>query len=235
VRIHPATVGVIAAIVVIGFGIGAWLALATRSGGERTTSVSSTTHSAVAVRTAPAQTIAPADHTSAPATPMPVNHTPAPATPVPPNPTSAVTPAPATPTPTPTPANAAPTASTAAPATMGGTLQGPWDVEEANVQVGTIVWRGEMTRGPGNAIVFDAHKQSVGGRPAVPCERATRLHVTLSEGVAKQSAPYREVNCAGVVSNGEMRVAAFSAGNGSFSGEFWEGNTKLGDFTAHPR
>ena len=68
---------------------------------------------------------------------------------------------------------------------------------------------------------------------AVPCERQTSLHVSLSLGVAQQTVPYREVNCAGVTSTGEVRVTSFSGDNRTFSGTFWQSGTKLGGFEAH--
>jgi hypothetical protein len=214
-NVRPATVAVFVAIVVIGFAVGAWLAAATRPAGERTT-----TATAVAVHTAAAQPVRPAER----ATPRPTDRPTAPA---------AITTAPtAIPVATPT---ATPLAvETTATASLGGPVQGTWDVEEATVQVGTIVWHGDVLA-RGNTMVFDGHKQSVGGRSAVPCERRTTLHAELAVGVSNQTVPYREVNCEGGAASGEMRVTGFAADNRSFSGSFRQGGTKLGDFTAQKR
>lgn len=112
-------------------------------------------------------------------------------------------------------------------------MQGSWQLDEANVQVGTILWVGEAQFSQrGNTVVFNVHKQSVGGRPAAPCERDTALRATFSLGVAEQIVPYREVNCEGVESTGEVRVTGFSRNGQSFSGSFWSNGTNLGHFGA---
>ena len=111
-------------------------------------------------------------------------------------------------------------------------MQGSWELDEANVQVGTIVWTGEAQLSRGDTIVFNVHKQSVGGRHAAPCERNTALRATLSLGSADQTVPYREINCEGVVSTGEVRVTGFTRNAQSFSGSFWSNGTNLGHFGA---
>jgi hypothetical protein len=111
-------------------------------------------------------------------------------------------------------------------------LQGSWQFEEANVHVGTILWVGSAAVNGSNSVAFNVHKQSVGGRPATGCERATALSTTLSAGVAEQTVPYREVNCQGVVSTGEVRITGFAANSGHFSGSFWSDGTNLGHFDA---
>lgn len=117
----------------------------------------------------------------------------------------------------------------------GDALGGSWQLEEANVQVGTIVWVADAVRAGGDTIVLDAHKQSVGGRSATPCERQTALHAAFSIGVAQQSVPYRETNCQGTVSTGEIRIQSFSTNDGSFSGTFWQSGIMLGPFYARKR
>lgn len=222
-KVRPATVAVFVAIVAIGFAVGAWLAGVTRSAGERTT-----TATAVAVRTAAAQPARPAERAAPRPTERPTDR---PTTPPAATTAPAAVPA-ATPTATPT---ATPLAvETTATASLGGPVQGTWDVEEATAQVGTIVWHGDVVA-RGGTMVFDGHKQSVGGRSAVPCERRTTLHAELAAGVSNQTVPYREVNCEGGASSGEMRVTGFAADNRSFSGSFWLGGTKLGEFTAQKR
>jgi hypothetical protein len=111
-------------------------------------------------------------------------------------------------------------------------LQGSWQVDEANVHVGRIVWVGTAALSTGDTLVLDAHKESVGGRSAMPCERQTNLHAAFSLGVARQSVPYRETNCQGTVSTGEVRVQSFSEDGGFFSGSFWQNGVMLGDFRA---
>ena len=122
-----------------------------------------------------------------------------------------------------------PSASTATPPADVAGLQGAWELDEANVHVGTIVWAGDATP-HGNSIELNLHKQSVGGRRAVPCERQTGLHATFALGVAAQTVPFREVNCAGVVSTGDVHVTSFNGR--SFSGSFSQGGANLGTFTA---
>lgn len=108
---------------------------------------------------------------------------------------------------------------------------GSWDLQESNAQVGTIVWAADLASASGD-VVLNAHKQSVGGRPAVPCERQTSLHAEFPAGTGPHSVPYREVNCEGVVTTGEMRVSGIPGSGSSFSGSFWRDGVKLGDFTA---
>jgi hypothetical protein len=148
--------------------------------------------------------------------------------------------APATTAPTVAPTAAPTTAPTAAPAVPPtavapavATAAGVWRIEEANVHVGTIVWSGSgAAAGAGNAIALDVHKESVAGHGVSACERRTTLHVVLSAGAAAQTVPYREVNCSGAASAGEMRVSTFSSDGRTFSGSFWSDGSKLGDFTA---
>jgi hypothetical protein len=120
----------------------------------------------------------------------------------------------------------------AAPANAAPPTQGTWRLDEANNQVGTIVWVGQATP-MGSALVLDVRKQSVGGRAAVPCERETALHASLRLTAGAQTATYREVNCTGATSTGELRVAAFSPDGTSFTGSFWSDGMKLGDVSAH--
>lgn len=80
-------------------------------------------------------------------------------------------------------------------------------------------------------MIFDLHKASIAGRPAVPCERDTNLHIVVPLDHAPQSVPYHEVNCEGGGSDGVVQLSALPS-NGSFTGTFWDGATKLGDFQA---
>jgi hypothetical protein len=208
-------------IVVVGFAIGAWLAIRTRGADQQTqrVTVSSTTAVAPAARTLvprPMRTSAPA------ATPTAL-----------PTAVSITTIAPAAkPAATETAmATAAPSPATAA-APVVSTLQGSWQIDEANVQVGTIRWVGDAQPARGNSVAFTVHKQSVAGRTATRCERQTNLYAAFSVGVAAQTVPYREVNCDGVVSAGEIRVTSFSGSSTLFTGSFWRNGTNLGDFTA---
>ena len=50
--------------------------------------------------------------------------------------------------------------------------------------------------------------------------------------MAQQTVPYREVNCDGIVSTGEVRVTSFSSTGASFSGSFWQNGVNLGNFDA---
>ena len=79
-------------------------------------------------------------------------------------------------------------------------------------------------------MTLQLHKESVAGRAAAPCERATTLELTVSPGSGEQTVPYREVNCAGTTSRGYVRVGTI--GTASFTGSFWDGDAKLGDFNA---
>lgn len=111
-------------------------------------------------------------------------------------------------------------------------LQGAWQIDEANRLVGTIVWSGDAVVSDGGTLVLDTRKDSVADRSATPCERRTTLHAAIALGVARQIVRYRETNCAGSTSSGEIRVNRFSANAGSFSGSVWQGGVKLGNFTA---
>lgn len=115
------------------------------------------------------------------------------------------------------------------------TLVGAWTIAEANDRVGTIVWAGNATATNGGTIVFDVRKASVAGRSATPCERQTFLHAEIAVGSGRQSVPYRETNCTGATSGGEIRVGDLGSDTGSFSGSMWQGDSKLGDFTASKR
>ncbi len=149
----------------------------------------------------------------------------------------------ATPTPTAKPAAPAipmatvvPTAAaTPAASARFDALQGAWQIDEANLQVGTIVWYAEAVLSRGGTIVLDAHKESVAGRPAVPCERQTDLHAAFTLGLAQQTVRYHEVNCEGAAASGEVRVGSFTRDDRSFSGSFWRAGAKLGDFDARKR
>lgn|GEM_PF-5016571 len=124
----------------------------------------------------------------------------------------------------------------AAPAvTAGNAVQGAWEIDEANVQVGTIVWSGSAVLSRGNTIALDVRKASVGGRSATKCERETELRAAFSVGVPVQTVPYTEVNCQGASSTGEVRVSAFATDGRSFRGSFWLDDVKLGDFDARRR
>lgn len=198
----PLELTVAALVVLVGLLIGGMFALFTRGGNQQTGQSVAVT----STTTTHAPTVAPAAVS-----------------------TVAVT------TPAPTPR---PTVPPTAPPTLTGTATavvaaaaGVWRIEEANVQVGTIVWSGAGSGG-GDAIALDVHKESVAGHGVSDCERRTTLHVVLSAGAAAQTVPYREVNCSGATSTGEMRVSTFSADGRSFSGSFWSDGSKLGDFTA---
>lgn len=134
-------------------------------------------------------------------------------------------------TPAPTAVPTAPPAAAvaAAPAIV---RNGAWRISEANVQVGTIVWSGSETAAGQSAMALDVHKESVGGRPVSACERRTTLHATVPAAPSNISVSYREVNCSGATSNGEMRIVGASPDGRSFSGSFWSDGAKLGDFTA---
>lgn len=207
-------------IVVVGFAIGAWLAVRTHpvEQAQRVTVASSVSSPrsvpTLAHRTVRILTPAPTPAVLATAATI------------------------ATAAPTAEPATTASVVSTVAPSTAPATaaadsaLQGTWQLDEANVQVGTISWVGDAVPASGNTIVFNVHKQSVGGRRAMPCERQTGLHAAFSLAVAEQTVPYREVNCDGVVSMGEVRVTSFSRTGASFSGSFWRNGVNLGTFNA---
>lgn len=206
-NMRPGTLLAAVLIVVMGFAIGGWLALRGRGPAEQVqrVAVTSDTPTPRPLRTATT------------ATPTPL------VTPV----VLATARSIATPEPTATP-RVLPTAAPVAPAG----LQGAWQLDEANVQVGTIVWAGDVTP-RGNTIELNVHKQRVGGRRAMPCERQTGLHAVFAAGVAQQTVPYREVNCEGIVSTGEVHVTGFAANGGAFSGSFSSNGVNLGTFSAH--
>ena len=221
-NMRPGTVAAALCIVVVGFAIGAWLAIRTRGPVEqaRHVTVASTVTAAPPVRTMAPRTMAP--RTIAPRTtvPRPVT-TPEPTAPPTPTATALATVVP--------PAPPAPRTSAAGDAA----LQGSWQIDEVNTQVGTIRWVGDAESARGDSMIFTVHKQSVGGRTAMPCERHTVLSAAFARGVAEQTVPYREVNCDGIVSIGEVRVTSFSGT--SFSGSFWRNGVNLGSFTASKR
>jgi hypothetical protein len=232
VNTRPATIAAVAAILVVGFAIGGWLAFVTRPSQQTTTTVTAmTARTPNALHTA--RPIAAA--TEAP-TPKPAEaraQTAKPAATAVPTPAPAAT---AVPTPVPTPTIATTPPTTTSPAVAAQTVSaGSWEIDEANTQVGTIVWTADVASTSGHTVVLNAHKQSVGGRPAVPCERQTTLHAEFAATTAAQSVPYREVNCEGVATSGEMRLSGTPSADGSFSGTFWRGGVKLGDFSARRR
>jgi hypothetical protein len=61
------------------------------------------------------------------------------------------------------------------------------------------------------------------------------LHAEFAAGAAAQSVPFREVNCEGVATTGEMRVSSVPGIGRAFSGSFWRNGVKLGDFSARRR
>ncbi len=128
-----------------------------------------------------------------------------------------------------------PTVASAPAVTRELAVQGAWQIDEANVQVGTIVWSGSAVLSRANTIALDVHKVSVGGRSASRCERETELHAAFSVGVSAQTVPYQEVNCQGTSSAGEVRVSSYSSDGRSFRGSFWLDGVKLGDFEARSR
>ncbi len=109
-------------------------------------------------------------------------------------------------------------------------MQGAWQIVEANVQDGSMVWRGNVAVASAGTLVVDAYKESVAGVSASRCERQTVLSFAVA--ATQQTVPYREVNCAGTTSRGEVLVNRFSPSERSFSGTFWQGGVKLGAFTA---
>jgi len=238
---RPATIAVAVAIVIVGLAIGGWLALISRPSAQSATVTTATTvrtpgneRSAVPIAAATQASTAKPLPTHVP-TPKPV---PTEAPTAKPIPTQVPTPKPVpTQAPTAKPAETAPTVATAASPAVAvrGVPAGSWELDESNTQVGTIVWAADVASTSGNSVVLTAHKQSVGGRPAVPCERQTSLHAEFAAGTAAQSAPFREVNCEGVATTGEVRVTSSPGDGGSFSGSFWRNGMKLGDFTARRR
>jgi hypothetical protein len=213
VNTRPATVAAVAVILIVGFAIGGWLAFMSRPSGQ-----APSTTTATVIRTAAAvPTAAPiAAATEAP-TPIPS--------------------ATLVPTTKPAPTAVATTAPTAASPVVAvrSVPAGSWELDEANAQVGTIVWAADIASSSGKNVVLNAHKQSVGGRPAVPCERRTSLHAEFPAGTTTTSVPFREVNCEGIATTGEMRVSSIPGSDESFSGSFWRNGVKLGDFSARRR
>jgi hypothetical protein len=222
----PVEMTVAALVILVGLLIGGMFALLTRAPNQQTQRV--TVATANSAQHGPHRTPSAAPRTPAAvavATPATVTTAAPTATP---EPTATPTPKPtATPSRTATPAPA-PAAAAAGAAPRAGS----WRIEEANVQVGTIVWSGAGTPASGsNTIVLDVHKETVAGHAVSACERRTTLHAVLTAAGSPQTVPYREVNCSGAVSTGEMRVTSVSGG-GAFSGSFWSNGSKLGDFTA---
>jgi len=123
-------------------------------------------------------------------------------------------------------------ASSASAIVSGTAMEGFWEIDEANVQVGTISWVGEAVLSADNTIVFYMRKRSVAGRSAVPCERETRLRLEFLPHVVAQSVPFREVNCEGTTTTGDVSVTNFFRSSRTFSGSFWQGGAKLGNFIA---
>ncbi len=140
--------------------------------------------------------------------------------------------APATPTASPMQSNT-PRVAAGTPATGNTGLQGTWRINEANVVVGRIVWSGNATVSNSNTIVMDLHKKSVGGRPATQCEQETNLHFVIPISASAQSVSYREINCEGTSSTGEVHVGGVSATRGAFSGTFWQNGMDIGYFDAY--
>ena len=210
-------------VVLVGLLFGGMLALLTRPSAQQTQRVAV----ANVTNTAPPRAVHSRPPAVAPATIAPT------ASPIPATPTATATPLAIA---TPAAANA-PALTPRATSPTAGTVVAPgaglWRIEEANVQVGTIVWtgRGGGSSG-GNAIALDVHKESVAGHGVSLCERQTTLHVVVTAGTSPQTVPYQEVNCSGAKSNGEMHVSSFSGDGRSFSGSFWSSGSKLGDFTA---
>jgi hypothetical protein len=132
-------------------------------------------------------------------------------------------------------ATAVPTAVVASAKSADSALQGEWQIDEANLQDGRMVWSGNAVLASGRTIVIDAHKDSIAGRLASQCERQTNLRAAFALGIAQQTVPFQETNCEGTSLSGEIRVASFSRDNRSFSGSFWQAGLKLGDFTASKR
>jgi xanthosine utilization system XapX-like protein len=128
-----------------------------------------------------------------------------------------------------TPAPATPAPATPVPAAH--TSVGSWRIEEANVVVGPIVWAGSGAISRGNTMELVLHKESVDGRRATSCEEQTELHAALAIGNKSQTVPYRERNCEGITSTGQVHVLGF-VNAPSFHGSFWQGSMKLGDFNA---
>ena len=229
VNVNRNTLALGVAVVVIGLAIGAALAVLTRGGTGNDRQLTTVNRSrterpaAPRPRVQPTALVAAATVTAPPGTPPP---TPPPA--ATPAPTRVPTPIP---TSTPTPARAK-AAVPADPANGPPAVRGTWQLDEANVHVGTIVWVGRVVPSGNGTVALDVHKERVGGRPAVPCERQTQLHAALAAAAGVQTVPYTEVNCSGAASTGELRVTALSADGTSFTGSFWADGAKLGDVRA---
>ncbi len=118
------------------------------------------------------------------------------------------------------------------PTSRASAAQGTWQINEANVQVGSMVWAGGAALTHNGTLILNAHKVRIAGQPATPCERATTLHAAVTLGAARQTVPFLETNCAGTTSAGEVRLADFAPDQRSFSGTFWENGVRLGEFTA---
>jgi hypothetical protein len=234
---RPPGIAALALAVILGLAIGGWLAVRSRNAVQPARTVARSNVAPAPLRTAAPPTPAPAAATkraptAAPTVVATATPTIAPTATPTPVPTGTPTPAP-TATPTAAPTVAATVA--AATGTAHAAVQGAWQIDEANVQVGTIVWSGSAVLSQGNTIALAVRKVSVGGRSAGPCERATELRASFSVGVSAQTVPYQEVNCQGASSTGEVRVTDFSADGRAFRGSFWLGGVKLGDFDARRR
>jgi len=227
----PINVTIAGLVVLVGLLFGGMLALLTRPMMQQT---QQTQRAAVASKSTNAP---PVPHSRPPAVAPAAPPATTPSAPV----TSAAT---ATPAATAAPSGTAASPATNAPATntragsssaaaVVAPRAGLWQIQEANIQVGTIVWAGRGVASSGSsAIALDVHKTSVAGHGVSLCERQTTLHAVITAGASPQTVPYQEVNCSGVTSNGEMRVTSFSPDGRSFSGSFWSSGSKLGDFTA---
>ncbi len=222
-------------VVIVGLAIGGWLAVASRNRDQQSVTVARSSSAVVAVRTlTPAARTPPLQtRTAAAAAPTAVATVPPAATPTAAPTVTATAPPTVTPTAAPTvAATTAPAAGVAQAAGAARAAQGAWQIDEANVQVGTIVWSGRAVLSRSNTIALDVRKVSVGGRSVSRCERETELRAAFAMGVAAQTVPYQEVNCQGVSSTGEVRVSSFASDGRSFHGSFWLDGTKLGDFDA---
>ena len=220
----PINVTIAGLVVLVGLLFGGMLALLTRPSTQQTQRVTI----ANVTKSAPPRAV----HSRAPAVAPATTVATAPPT-IPATPTATATPL-ATSTPAATHAPApTPRATSTTAVAVAAPRAGLWRIEEANVQVGTIVWtgRGAGSSG-GNAIALDVHKESVAGHGVSLCERQTTLHAVVTAGASPQTVPYQEVNCSGAASNGEIRISSFSSDGRSFSGSFWSSGFKPGDFTA---
>jgi hypothetical protein len=217
---RPPGIAAMALAVILGLAIGGWLAVLSRNQVQPARTVVRSNAAPAPLRTVAPPTKAPAVAMSTVAPTMAA--------------TVAATVAPTVaPTVPPTVAPTVVATVAAAPAVTADTaVQGAWQIDEANVQVGTIVWSGSAALSRGNTIALAVRKVSVGGHAATRCERATELRAAISVGVSAQTVPYQEVNCQGASSTGELRVSAFSADGRSFRGSFWLDGVKLGNFDA---